>query len=370
MPDKTFLTPDHSQVVLRIHPAHTVWGWFMMSVLLCIDCVMFIPLCLEFSNGNFTSDQVFVSLTFNVVMTFIFLRIILTDDLLTLTHEGFTYRKKGFTTKVQFFPFSSIAGFEQVWKSSGKNGYYTIQINLKDQNSIEISNVSWVSKKNQQIFIDECEEFLRRQKRAIEVLTPAGEKDPDDPMEVIHLKTDRLIFAEQPMDSEWTRDEEASEFTIYKNGKFSLGNFLSTLFICAFWNGIVSIFVLNLFGVIPGGVKNGFAWWVQFLFLIPFEVIGVVLFVAVLGSLFAAWGTEKWIFTRNEIRKESKSLGIRTTKRFDVSLAAKLEIEPDGLFFVSDGGEEEEKTLCEIPLASQAEARWLAARFQQMRGWW
>lgn len=57
-------------------------------------------------------------------------------------------------------------------------------------------------------------------------------------------------------------------------------------------------------------------------------------------------------------------------KRFDVSRAEKLEIEPDGLYFVAGQSVDEEETLCTIPLESQDEARWLAARFHQMRASW
>nr|MCR5162764.1 hypothetical protein [Thermoguttaceae bacterium] len=69
-------------------------------------------------------------------------------------------------------------------------------------------------------------------------------------------------------------------------------------------------------------------------------------------------------------RREKRNLGIKSVKRFDVSRAEKLEIEPDGLYFVSGQSEDEEETLCTIPLETQAEARWLAARFHQMRASW
>ena len=51
------------------------------------------------------------------------------------------------------------------------------------------------------------------------------------------------------------------------------------IFICLFWNGIVGVFT---YFEVTGGIKNG--GWFVYLFLIPFQIIGVLLLWAVINS--------------------------------------------------------------------------------------
>ena len=366
----TYYTPDHSRIELRVCPRETIVGKITLAFLGIFFVVG--PTFMFFAcRGTFDFGLVIFMALMTVIPLILVASIFVTDDLVTLDHEGLTYRRKGFSTKERFFELSAIKGFEQVRKRSGKNAYETVEIHLKDEPSVEIANVSFISKKNQLVFVEECTEFLKRQKGPVWSSESTGEMADHDPMEVVHLKTDRLFFAEQPFESKWMRDEEAENFTIYKKGKFSLGGLFVALFLCCFWNGIVSVFLLNLFGVIPSKnpVEAGEFWFV-FVFLIPFELIGLGFIWGVLCALFAGWSQERWVITKNEIRREKRNLGIKSVKRFDVSRAEKLEIEPDGLYFVSGQSEDEEETLCTIPLETQAEARWLAARFHQMRASW
>ena len=366
----TYYTPDHSRIELRVCPRETIAGKITLAFLGIFFVVG--PTFMFFAcRGTFDFGVVIFMVLMTVIPFILVANIFVADDLVTLDHEGLTYRRKGFSTKERFFELSAIKGFEQVRKSSGKNAYETVLIHLKDEPPVEIANLSFISKKNQLVFVDECTEFLKRQNGPVWSSDSTGEMAGDDPMEVVHLKTDPLLFAEQPFDSRWMRDEEADEFTIYKKGKFSFGGLVAALVFCCFWNGIVSVFLLSLFGVIPS--KNpveGGEFWFVFAFLIPFELIGLGFSWGVLCALFAGWSQERWTITKNEIRREKRNLGIKSVKRFDVSRAEKLEIEPDGLYFVAGQTEDEEETLCTIPLETQAEARWLAARFHQMRASW
>lgn len=366
----TYYTPDHSRIELRVCPRETIVGKITLAFLSLFFVVG--PIFVFFAGrSNFDFGLVIWLALMTIIPLIIVGNILMTDDLVTLDHEGLMYRRKGFSTKERFFELSSIKGFEQTLVRSGKNSREVILIHLKDGPSVEIANVSFLSKKKQLVFVAECMEFLKRQRSSAWSPESTGEMVDDDPMEVIHLKTDSMTFADQPAESLWERDEEASEFTIFKKGKFSLGGFIVALIFCCFWNGIVSVFLLSLFGVIPSksSVEAGEFWFV-FVFLIPFELIGLGFIWGVLCALFAGWSQERWVLTKNEIRREKRNLGIKSVKRFDVSRAEKLEIEPDGLYFVAGEKEEDEETLCTIPLESQDEARWLAARFHQMRASW
>lgn len=366
----TYYTPDHSRIELRICPRETIVGKITLAFLSLFFVVG--PIFVFFAGrSNFDFGLVIWLTLMTIIPLIIVGNILMTDDLVTLDHEGLMYRRKGFSTKERFFELSSIKGFEQTLVRSGKNSREVILIHLKDGPSVEIANVSFLSKKKQLVFVAECTEFLKRQKGSAWSPDSTGEMAGDDPMEVIHLKTDSMTFADQPAESLWERDEEASEFTIFKKGKFSLGGLFVALFLCCFWNGIVSIFLLSLFGVIPSKnpVEAGEFWFV-FVFLIPFELIGLGFIWGVLCALFAGWSQERWTLTRDEIRFEKKLFGFKKVKRFDVSRAEKLEIEPTGLWFVAGEKEEDEETLCEIPLWSLEEARWLAARYHQMRASW
>lgn len=366
----TYYTPDHSRIELRVCPRETIVGKITLAFLSLFFVVG--PIFVFFAGrSNFDFGLVIWLALMTIIPLIIVGNILMTDDLVTLDHEGLTYRRKGFSTKERFFELSSIKGFEQTLVRSGKNSREVILIHLKDEPSVEIANVSFLSKKKQLVFVAECTEFLKRQKGSAWSPDSTGEMAGDDPMEVIHLKTAPLLFAEQPADSLWERDDEASEFTIFKKGKFSLGGLIVALIFCCFWNGIVSVFLLTLFGFVPSkGTIDGSEFWFVFVFLIPFELIGLGFIWGVLCALFAGWSQERWVLTKNEIRRETRNLGIKSVKRFDVSRAEKLEIEPDGLYFVAGQSVDEEETLCTIPLETQAEARWLAGRFHQMRASW
>ncbi|MCO6047243.1 hypothetical protein NG895_25365 [Aeoliella sp. ICT_H6.2] len=88
---------------------------------------------------------------------------------------------------------------------------------------------------------------------------------------------------EQPSDSRWQLTHEGSGLVFTNRGRWSLVAIGGSLFICLFWNGIVGVFVWELI--------NDFRWFLA-LFLIPFEVIGLVMLFTLLAALTApAWGT-------------------------------------------------------------------------------
>lgn len=358
----TFYKLDQSQIELRICPRKTVMGRINAGLIGLGGIAM-----TAFSWGFFPKENFLYPIIILWGLTiFLLLRLIVTDDLVTLSREGLTYRRKGFFTKKSFFDLSSIEGFEKHWKHSGNFGYETVLIHLKDRKPVEIANTWFLPKEDLQVFVAEGKKFLNRVKSAAAEPDSAKKKAVEGSMRVVHLKKNRQFFVEQPAGSRWTRDEECSEFAIFRKREFSLKDFLVMLFVSIVWNGLILSFLLIWFGVIPAnGKPPASLWWFVLVFTIPFGIMGVKYFLWMLGELFAGWIQEKWTFTRDEIGYEEKLFGIRRVYRFDVSRAEKLEIEPDGLFFVA-GRKKDKETLCEIPLEFRAEGCWLASVFNQI----
>jgi len=180
-----------------------------------------------------------------------------------------------------------------------------------------------------------------------------------DPMETLFLKKDPPLYASQPFDGNWGRDETAEEFTIFQNGKFSIASTLFLGFFTTFWNAVTWTAVVEL--ILQGDPLS--KSWPEFLFFIPFILVGIGTFAAAFLSLFAGKVKKSWTITRDELRYSEKLFGFTFKKEnSNVSQTDRLEIEPDSLWFLSD----DEEILASISDLTQKEARWLASRFQMM----
>lgn len=96
-----------------------------------------------------------------------------------------------------------------------------------------------------------------------------------------------------PSDSCWQITQLPNETSFHRRGEFSIVGFLIMGFICLFWNGIVSVFILGLLGLMPGenGPMQGGEWWGMFFFLIPFEVIGLAFLLGWLAIILAPFSS-------------------------------------------------------------------------------
>ena len=52
-----------------------------------------------------------------------------------------------------------------------------------------------------------------------------------------------------------------------------------------------------------GNPPQGVEWWGMFIFLIPFEVVGLVMLLALLGALLEPVRRTTWGFSRNSIKR-------------------------------------------------------------------
>ncbi|QDU56411.1 hypothetical protein [Aeoliella mucimassa] len=118
--------------------------------------------------------------------------------------------------------------------------------------------------------------------------TDSPDGEDDEPYE--DIGTEPTVFVptnnrwSKPSDSVWHQEAEGRSVVFRSRGQWSFVAIAMTTGITLFWNGIVSVFVVELF-------KN-FEWFLA-IFLIPFEVIGLCMFGAWLAALTApAWGSE------------------------------------------------------------------------------
>ncbi|MBN2581270.1 MAG: hypothetical protein JXB10_19980 [Pirellulales bacterium] len=186
-----------------------------------------------------------------------------------------------------------------------------------------------------------------------------------------------------PSDCRWMREDSFSEISLFQEGKFSPSAVGGLLFINLFWNGIVSVFVGVLLGVAPmdNPVPDAM-WWCLFFFLIPFEVIGAIMFFGLLIHLFEPVRRTRWTFGRGEIQCRWTWLGIGLRRRYEFLGLDRLEIsesvkkytlssptgkEPGHRLKLIDADNVE---LCSINKLTEGEARWIGDVLLRERPLW
>jgi len=216
------------------------------------------------------------------------------------------------------------------------------------------------------------------------------------------LIVERLSAARHPLqppsDCRWKRVDDFDQVQFVQRGRFSISSVAGLLFINAFWNGIVSVFVLGgLFNVLemPDGQKfegpGGFGWWFMFLFLIPFEIVGLIMFVGLLMALLEPFRKTTWSFTRSTIETRLSWFGLGPKRSHNITLLDRIELrrgdeekkkrrssmrvrsnmhatdeDPYSLVFF----ETDEFELSRIDGLTEGEARWIADVLLRERSLW
>lgn len=338
-------------------------------------------------------------------MAGILLRTVLFHAKMRFTREEMTYTEFPFPREKICIPYCEIRKFERKHQEDSEGIKNYVQIILKNRMKIKISGTEYAGVRAAEWLESECNAFLaesvflperRKELLGVKFFADAGNRetendaengsensgnengvknsgerenedaDDEDVLEEVNL-SERITYVEQPFDSGWTRVEQFAPFEVYRYGKFSWKSFSGTLFTCIFWNSIVSVFLLGLFGVIPGEMPTGWGWWGMFFFLTPFEIIGVLMIFAFLRELLAGYTRIFWAFDRNEIRNRTVFCGLGITKKWDVTSAQKIQFcgEPDACGIVFLDADEEE--LCCTDEFTLRDARWLVSRFRQIR---
>lgn len=133
-----------------------------------------------------------------------------------------------------------------------------------------------------------------------------------------------------PTDTVWARQDGYGDVGFVWRDRLSIAGVLMTGFLMVFWDCIVLLFVGALFGFFPQDrVPGRGEWWGLFVFLIPFEVIGVVFVGVFLRMVLAPVHRITWRFGRGEVER-STTWGVFTrTKKYGGAEVERLEIRDD-----------------------------------------
>ena len=195
---------------------------------------------------------------------------------------------------------------------------------------------------------------------------------------------------EPPSDSRWRRAENFRDVIFIQRGRVSPSALGVLLFINAFWNGIVSVFIGVLCFGDANGKPAGAEWWGLFAFLIPFEVIGLMMFLALLAALFEPLRRTEWRFTDSMIERRTKWLGIGPKQRRWVDGLNRIDLRAAGsgkrrrgisLQNVAATGEDSPNMelsfvgkanieICALTGLTEGEARWISDTIRRERAEW
>lgn len=197
-----------------------------------------------------------------------------------------------------------------------------------------------------------------------------------------------------PSDSDWQYRDQYNGLHFINRGRWNWGSVLGLLFINCFWNGIVGVFVMVLLGKMPGNGPQGWERVGLAVFLIPFEVIGLAMFAALLLTMAEPVRRLTWRFGEREIQCRLAWLGLGRDWTYPVDRVGRLEIqerEKDsrGQMIQSnfqsrrigphDDGDWEHKLvfidrdnleICTINQLTLGEAEWIADRLRRARPRW
>ena len=192
-------------------------------------------------------------------------------------------------------------------------------------------------------------------------------------------------LAEPPSDCRWELERDSQAIHFRRRGRINWVSLLVSLFVCVFWNGIVSVFLLCLLGLAPmeQPLGNG-EWWGLFFFLIPFEIIGACLLFVFLRNLFQPLHVTAWKVTSNFLVGYSSwpIATFRKTRKIDRWDRIELR-ESDGKSNWSFSSprvsgdnfslvllDTKDTDCCTIVDLTQGEARWMAYQLRTYRSHW
>lgn len=194
-----------------------------------------------------------------------------------------------------------------------------------------------------------------------------------------------------PHDNRWVYVTDFGGVAFEQRGRFEPASVAGLLFINAFWNGIVSVFIGVLFGWMPGQAPQGAMWWGLGVFLVPFEVIGLCILVALIAALLEPVRVTRWRISGSRIEHGIRRLGLGRSWTYDFDRLERIDVVPpdedDGnrrwsfpgtleawntddlrweLVLVGRDGAE----VCTIPKLSQGEAEWMRGVIREERADW
>jgi hypothetical protein len=200
---------------------------------------------------------------------------------------------------------TKLCRFEkQVTRHKNNISYYLRIVSQKHTDDIILT-----SKQEMNNLCDQLNIFLGTLKAEIAGV-PVQWKLP----EPIKIELDTPVqHLELPTESRWRNHTDYfGSVGFQKHGEDKIGDIIGSFLSAAFVNGIVSIFVLELFGVLkPERQLQGATWWGFLAFLTPFILWGLRTIVVVLNHIFEWFRITTWIFAHGEAGFHTARFGSR-----------------------------------------------------------
>jgi hypothetical protein len=124
-----------------------------------------------------------------------------------------------------------------------------------------------------------------------------------------------------PSDSEIDLVQDWDRTVFVRRYPLDLANLGMVTFLSFFWTAIVGVFICELF--------QHFQWFL-FFFLIPFEVVGVVMLLAWLAALTSCWWRHEWVVGTGTITSRFSIFGLGRSRDFDLHQLASVQIRGSG----------------------------------------
>jgi len=190
-----------------------------------------------------------------------------------------------------------------------------------------------------------------------------------------------LSIVEKPSESTWQMRQDFDGLVFFQRGTFSLLGIFVILMLNVFWNGIVSVFVMNLLGF-DDDPPRGLDWIGRALFLIPFVLIGLLFVFLFLLTLIEPLRVTSWTFTSNSIDCAWRWLGLGPRWHYDVTSLQSIsidkskrrkaqqesdEVEDSGpLRYCITFHANESSEICTFDSLTEGEARWIAENVRRV----
>ena len=191
---------------------------------------------------------------------------------------------------------ADIRRFETKVHRSRKGGpTYSLQVVLQERST---NFTAPADEKELNSLCKQLNVFLNVLKTGSEAGVPA---QWEEPMPMVLAFNSSPQHLDPPPKNRWSYQADFNGFGFRFRDDGIVGSLFFTLFATAFWNGIVSVFVLNLLGIPdPAKQPEGLMWWFQFFFFIPFVLIGLLLVVVVFNGFLELFRRTTWRFAFGE----------------------------------------------------------------------
>lgn len=140
----------------------------------------------------------------------------------------------------------------------------------------------------------------------------------------MRTSTDEPIDA--PADSRWREQVDFDAVTFVHPGRWTTGGVIGVLMINLFWSVITGFFWYQLFGGDPKQKYEGLAFIEHFIFLLPFTLVGLAMFLGLLLIMLEPVRRYRWRFTRTEATCKLSWFGLGKKWRTPLESVDHLEV--------------------------------------------